>query len=415
MKRAAHPLFLGIDFAPDSAAAVLLDIDRRAVVARATTAMPNVLPGDDDAARDRCFEALRRVARECLRAIADESRAVRGLGISANDAGSRAAIDESLRAEEVSAGPTLLPHDAAEWLGLHESRSREDVIVAPDEPREVLFALGCGATKESVAAVRFDPLACVVASAFPSLVDPDGLLVMHSDTRGDAYVEWSPRTGESLLDEFRVGFSTADDLDLSRLDAAAESAPIGAHGIVVLPWFDAAASDPRAAAAVLGIVPGRFRASLVHRAAIEAIGYAIGSGIDRMRALGCGVDLVRLSGPGSESALRRRVLAAITETRVSAITEPHLVARGAAIAAAASWFSATGDDVPVSELAFELAPTTSEIVEPVAEDVRAYRRWAETFQASARRLAGASRMRRDTGELEKRDARGRRQGRLFEP
>lgn len=415
MKRAVHPLFLGIEFTTTSVAAVLIDVERRVQRAEVRFALANSLPGDLDAERDRLAEGLRHSLAACSRSAEIDPNTIGALAIHSTDGTIRGHLDQLLRGAELEGGgapeATRVPSDAASWLGLAPS-----TLIAPNESRAALLAIGCGATREGLAATAFEPHGMVIAPVAEPIVDPDLLLTTQVDSRNGTYAVWNLRAGESLLDELRVGFSTSNDLDPSTLESAAEAVPIGAHGVTILPFLEGEDLPDlgEASAAILGLTTGRFRASILHRAALEGLTFALALGIDRMRALGVGIDVVRLVGRGSMSVLRQRIVASILETRVVGVPDRELVARGCALRAAAEWFVSNGDDVSLAELAWELSPSCGAVIEPAAEDIRACRKIAEQHHVLLRRLYRGARNRRDRQESAGRDARGRRQGRLFE-
>jgi len=416
VKRAVHPLFLGIEFTTTSVAAVLIDVERRVQRAEVRFALANSLPGDLDAERDRLAEGLRHSLAACTRNAEIDPSTIGALAIHSTDESVRRHLDQLLRGAEIEGGGGTsevlrVPTDAASWLGLAPS-----TLIAPNDSRAALLAIGCGATREGLAATAFEPHGMVIAPVAEPIVDPDLLLTTQVDSRNGTYAVWNLRAGESLLDELRVGFSTSNDLDPSTLESAAEAVPIGAHGVTILPFLEGEDLPDldEASAAILGLTTSRFRASILHRAALEGLTFALALGVDRMRALGVGIDVVRLVGRGAMSVLRQRIVASILETRVVGVSDRELIARGCALRAAAEWFVLNGDDISLAELAWELSPSCGAVVEPAAEDIRACRKIAEQHHVLLRRLYRGARNRRDRSESSGRDARGRRQGRLFE-
>jgi sugar (pentulose or hexulose) kinase len=412
MRRATQPLFLGIDLDGSTARGVLVDPARRAVVAHSSAAGGESRSNDDEGALDRQCELLREVVRGCVSRHVGKDAPIVGIAIGIPDAAIRSAtfrqLDSALRS---ASDPRCLDRDAADWLGFEP-----DTRVAPLLPRSILAAIGAGATHEGSAFVRFAPRSLAVASTSAQIVDPEALIEYVDHPLTGSFVTWSRENGESILDELRTGFSTTDDLDSSILDAAAAAVPPGAFGVRVLPFLrrERFASHREDGAAILGLTHDHFRASVVQRAALEALAFEIAIGVDRMRALGVPIDLIRFGCAPHSDALRRWLVATTCETPVVAVTTSDLEARGAALVAASIALREAGDGGTLDDLAQEFNPPAGEVTEPDGDSVRLYRSLAERHHASVRRVFRRHHARRPSTSPMETDSRGRRQGRLFE-
>jgi xylulokinase len=144
-------------------------------------------------------------------------------------------------------------------------------------------------------------------------------------------------------------------VDHDGFDALAVSAPPGADGVVLVPHLDGERTPNRPAATgtLVGMRSDISRSQLA-RAAVEGVVCNLLDGADRL-----GVDPHRivLIGGGARSAAYREVVAQLTGVEVAVPTEGELVARGAAVQAAAVL---TGSSVAEVAAAWPLAVTSTE-------------------------------------------------------
>jgi xylulokinase len=122
-------------------------------------------------------------------------------------------------------------------------------------------------------------------------------------------------------------------VDLVRFDDLALSAAPGAGGVVVVPHFDGERTPnrPSATGAVTGLRPDTTPAQLA-RATVEGVVCNLLAGAE---ALPDANGRVLLVGGGAHSRAYRQVVADLTGRPVTAFVSQELVARGAAVQAAA--------------------------------------------------------------------------------
>lgn len=303
--------------------------------------------------------------------------------------------------------PGVLSNDAADWLGLPHG-----IVVSAGAGDNAASAIGAGATREGVVVVSLGTSATAFASSHALLEDEDALIAPFCDATGAFLPLLCLMNCAEVLEEVRVGFSTIEDLSHSMLTEAARRIPIGCDGVTIVPFLlgERAPALPNATGSILGLRPGKLRASILYRAAMEGIALNLAAGVDRMRALGLSVHSVRLVGGAAHNTLWQEILAATLETPVTTLGELDTAALGAAIQAAGALARSQGDDVSLDALAQEWVPIGGTPIEPRAEDVRAYRPLAERFQTQLRKLHRIGpRPRRADGSDPK-----RRQGLLFD-
>ncbi len=126
-------------------------------------------------------------------------------------------------------------------------------------------------------------------------------------------------------------------LDHGELDAAALATPLGAGGLVVLPYFDGERTPNRPkATGVLSGLRTTTSAAAVVRAAFEGVVCAQLDGLDRLvEVVGALDGRLVLVGGGARSEAYRRILADVAVRPVDVLRSDEQVAAGACVQAAA--------------------------------------------------------------------------------
>ena len=150
--------------------------------------------------------------------------------------------------------------------------------------------------------------------------------------------------------------------DLAGLDELALSAPPGAEGVVLIPYFEGERTPnrPDATARLSGLRLATSTPANIARAAVEGMLCGLADGLDALRQLGVAVDRLLLIGGGARSRAVQSVAASLFDAPVAVPTVGEYVADGAARQAA--WVL-SGDPEPpdwsgsVGARAVEAAPT----------------------------------------------------------
>lgn len=124
-------------------------------------------------------------------------------------------------------------------------------------------------------------------------------------------------------------------LGYDTMDALAASAPIGAEGLVFLPYLSGERTphlDPLARGAFVGLTTRHTAAHMV-RAVMEGVVYSLRDGLEIMRALGLPLGEVRATGGGGRSPLWRQMQADIYGAEVATLVAEEGPAYGAALLA----------------------------------------------------------------------------------
>lgn len=134
---------------------------------------------------------------------------------------------------------------------------------------------------------------------------------------------------------FRDALRRAGALSYDQLTELAASAPIGAGGLLFLPYLTGERTphlDPLARGAFVGLTA---RHTLAHmaRAVMEGVVYSMRDGLEIMRNLGLPIEQIRATGGGGRSPLWRQMQADIYGAEVATLAAEEGPAYGAALLA----------------------------------------------------------------------------------
>ena len=212
--------------------------------------------------------------------------------------------------------------------------------------------LGPGAGDNAAAALGIGagPGDCVVSLGTSGVVsavgdaaahDASGLVAGFADATGRQLPLVCTLNGAPVL----AAVATMLGLDFDELDRLALSAPAGAEGLVLVPYFDGERSPnlPNAAGALHGVTTRNLLPANVARAAVEGLLSSMAYCVDRIAEQGVEVEHIILVGGGARSQAIRRIAPAILNLPVNVPTPAEYVALGAARQAA---WTLSGADAP---------------------------------------------------------------------
>ena len=204
-------------------------------------------------------------------------------------------------------------------------------------------AVGVGAIEPGVVALSLGTSGVVFATTEAPLRDPAGQVhaFCHA-VPGRWHMMTVMLSAAGSLRWFRDVLAPGEDF--GRLTAAAEAVPVGADGLLFLPYLSGERSphpDPLARGAFVGLTIGHDRRHLT-RAVLEGVAFGLRDGLDQMIAAGMpSPDQIRASGGGTASPLWRQILADVLRAEVATVSTTEGAAYGAGIlaAAGAGWFT----------------------------------------------------------------------------
>lgn len=217
--------------------------------------------------------------------------------------------------------PTVLgPEEVAgEWQGM---------VVAAGTGDNMAAALGLGLRPGELALSLGSSGTAFTVSETPR-VDPTGAVAGFADAAG----RFLPLVCTLNATKVTDAFARLLGIDTAGLDELANAAPVGADGLVLVPHLDGERTPnrPDATGALIGLRSDASRPQLA-RAAFEGVVCNLLAGADHLGPCGSRVLLV---GGGSRSRTYRQTVADLTGAEVLVPVDQELVARGAAVQAAA--------------------------------------------------------------------------------
>ncbi len=237
-----------------------------------------------------------------------------------------------------------------------------EAVVAPGTGDNMAGALGVGLRPGDVT-VSIGTSGTVYAVSATPTHDGSGAVAGFADATG----HYLPLV--CTLNAARVGDTIARllGLELTGLDTLALSAPPGAGGVVLLPYFDGERTPnrPEATGTLAGLRTDATREQ-VARAAVEGVVCGLLDGLDALTQAGVDVSgTLRVVGGGARSAAYRQILADLSGRSVVVPAGDEHVALGAA-AQAAAVLAETGP----AEIAVAWGLGGGETIDPVANTDR---------------------------------------------
>jgi xylulokinase len=204
-------------------------------------------------------------------------------------------------------------------------------LVGPGTGDNMAAALGVGARPGDVV-VSIGTSGTVFAVHDQPTADPSGIVAGFADATG----RYLPLV--CTLNAARVLSTTAALLgvDLAGLDDLALSAPPGAEGVVLVPYFEGERTPnrPHATAHLSGLRLGNTTPANVARAAVEGLLCGLADGLDALRGQGVAADRILLIGGGARSRAVQAVAPSLLDAPVLVPPAGEYVADGAARQAA---------------------------------------------------------------------------------
>jgi xylulokinase len=164
----------------------------------------------------------------------------------------------------------------------------------------------------------------------------------------------------------QFGEAGTDGIAGRDMEAAAAMLPIGAEGLLTLPYWNAAQTpywDALARGATIGW-QGRHTRAHLYRSILEGVGFELRLHLERLeKVTGQRVQSIRAVGGGARSPLWIRIITDITQRPVRVCADPEVSAAGAAVLARGYVnrvvYASSGVELPVVPLGREVLPDPS--------------------------------------------------------
>lgn len=165
------------------------------------------------------------------------------------------------------------------------------------------------------------------------------------------------------------------DLDVAAFNEAVARAPIGAEGIVALPFFggERVPPLPQARASLFGLDAHNMNAENLCRAVLEGATFGLRFGLDLLGEFGIKPRSIRLIGGGARSLQWRQIVADVMNAEVACPTIGEAAAVGAALQAAWCESHLRGQPRALADLCAEAVTIDADsITQPEPAQVEAY-------------------------------------------
>jgi D-xylulose kinase len=243
------------------------------------------------------------------------------------------AIDDSGRLQQCL--PELIESDTP--VGTIQSEIAElfelnpDVLVSSGGGDNMMAAIGTGNVSPGIVTTSLGTSGTIYAYSDEPVIDPKGELAAFCSSSDG----WLPLvctmnvTVSTELTRNLLGRSLAD------LNQLASSAPPGAEGILLLPYFNGERTPalPNAKAGFFGLTSTNFNAANMARSSMEGATLGLRYGLEVLKQQGLTPTEVRLVGGGAKSPLWRQIVADVFNCPVVCPESSEAGAVGAALQA----------------------------------------------------------------------------------
>ncbi len=282
------------------------------------------------------------------------------------------AIDPRLRDKL----PPLIPSDQpAGYLQSSTARAlglKTEVLVSAGGGDNMMGAIGTGNTRPGAITASFGTSGTIYACSEKPVIDPHGEIAAFCDSTN----RWLP-----LLCTMNVTVATEmvrRDFDWThaKFDSAVGRAPVGADGLLLLPYLEGERTPNVAdgTGVFFGVSPNTFTAGHFARAAMEGVTLGMNYGLRRLAALGVRPKQIRATGGGARARVWRQIMADVFNAEVVTLKVSEGAAYGAALQAFWCWLRARGERVSITDLTDRFVQLNrAETAEPQADNVAVYR------------------------------------------
>jgi xylulokinase len=242
-----------------------------------------------------------------------------------------------------------------------------DVVVSAGGGDNMMGAIGTGNIRDGVVTASLGTSGTLYAFSESAVADPKGEVAGFCDSTD----HWLPLVCTMNLTLITEHVRNLFAWDFSALDAALESVPAGAEGLLMLPYLTGERTPnlPHGTGVLHGLTISNFTPAHLARAATEAVTMGLGYGLSRFRELGVAPSEIRLTGGGSNSRVWRGICADVFGVPVVCLRSGEGAGLGAAVQAGWTFEGSRG----LAEICSRIvALDESTRVEPNAQATAAY-------------------------------------------
>jgi len=215
---------------------------------------------------------------------------------------------------------------AADLYGLTEG-----TIVSSGGGDNMMAAIGTDAVRDGFLTMSLGTSGTLFGYSNSAVIDPTGNLAAFCSSSGG----WLPLLCTMNCTVASEEMRKLMGLDVKDLDAQAAKSPVGADGIVILPFFNGERTPnlPNGRASINGITAANFKKENLARAALESAIFGMRIGLDGFKSLGFKPKEIHLTGGGSKSPFWQSVAANVMDLPIRIPVTSEAAAMGGAIQA----------------------------------------------------------------------------------
>ena len=249
----------------------------------------------------------------------------------------------------------------------------EGALVSSGGGDNMMSAIGTGTVRDGFLTMSLGTSGTLFGFSKTPVIDPTGNLAAFCSSSGG----WLPLLCTMNCTVASEEFRGLLGLDVKAFDAEAAKAPIGAGGVVVLPFFNGERTPnlPNGRASVNGITAANFTRENLARAALESAIFGMRIGLEGFNTLGFKAKEIRLTGGGSKSGIWQSIAANVMNLPLRVPASAEAAAMGGAIQAlwCLSHNSPGGKKTTIEALTGEhVALEEGVMVKPNKKDAAAY-------------------------------------------
>lgn len=264
----------------------------------------------------------------------------------------------------------------------------EGVLVAAGGGDNMMSAIGTGTVRDGFLTMSLGTSGTLYGYSSRPVVDPEGNLAAFCSSTGGWLPLLCTMNCTVASEQIRALFG----MSIDEMNVRAASAPVGAEGIVVLPFFNGERIPnlPQGRAGILGATAANFTKENIARAAMEAAIFGMRIGLESFRKLGFTAREIRLVGGGAKSGLWREIAANVTGLPVRVPKEEEAAALGAAIQALWCFECNAEAAVPIDIAALTDAHVSLEGGTSIEPEMTLVSRYEAAYDEYAKYLAALS-------------------------
>jgi xylulokinase len=255
---------------------------------------------------------------------------------------------------------------AADLYGLNEG-----VLVSSGGGDNMMAAIGTGIVRDGFLAMSLGTSGTLFGFSNKPVIDPTGNLAAFCSSSNAA--GWLPLLCTMNCTVASEEMRSLLGMDVTALNKEANKSPIGADGVVILPFFNGERTPnlPNGRASINGITAANFKKENIARAAFESAIFGMRIGLDGFVSLGFKPKEIRLTGGGSKSPLWQSIVANVTNVPVRILEGSEAAAMGGAIQALWCLENSEGKKSLIEDLA-DKHITLGATIKPDAKNVKLY-------------------------------------------